>query len=178
MNEKERLRRINNVKVVKEEMKKLRDKKAELNRLKSNEFVKKFLKLSSELDGKEILTEEQIKKREFKKHIYYCECNHEIWYYMGAYFVEYDCGPESRDHYYKASREEDIEYYIYRCLECYEEVEVRKEDNEEFVKQHTILKSNKTSTTERSFDEVRDIYFKLLFTNTTDKAYKKLIKRI
>lgn len=179
MKEEERLKRISNVEVRREEMKKLKEKRTELNKLKSNEIVKRFLKLSEELEDEKILTIEEIKKEEFEKYTSYYECNHDIWCYMGAYYTEYDCGPESRDHSYRAFREEDIEFYKYRCLECYGEVEVRKKEHEEFIKQHTIIKpSNNAFFYDRTLHEVREMYFKFLYTNPTDKAYKKLMKRI
>jgi len=179
MKEEERLKRISSVEIAKEEMKILKEKRRELNKLKSNQFVKRFLKLSEELDGEKILTIEQIKKERFEKYTSCYECNHDIWCYMGAYYTEYDCGPESRDTTYRAFREEDIEYYRYRCLECFHEVEVRKKEHEEFIKQHTILNPfNKPFFFDSDYHRIREIYFKLLYTNKTEDAYKKLIKMI
>lgn len=179
MKEEERLKRISNVEVMKEEMKVLKAKRTELNNLKSNQFVKRFLELSEELEDKKILTLEEIKKEEFNKYTCYSECSHDIWCYMGAYYTEYDRGPESEDRSYRAFREEDIEYYRYRCLECFEEVEVKKKDHEEFIKQHTILRTtNNSFFYDGNYRKVREMYFKILYTNNTEDAYKKLIRRI
>ena len=179
MKEEERLKRISNVEIMKEEMKVLKAKRTELNKLKSNQFVKRFLELSEELKDEKILTVEEIKKEEFNKYTRYYECSHDIWVYMGSYYTEYDCGPESRDHSYRAFREEDIEYYSYRCLDCFETVEVKKKDHEEFLKQHTILRpTTKKYFFDSDYHRIREIYFKLLYTNQTDNAYKKLMKII
>lgn len=179
MKEEERLKRISNVEIKKEKMKILKEKRAELNKLKSNKFVKRFLKLSEELEDEKILTVEEIKKEKFEKYTSCYECDHDIWCYMGAYYTEYDCGPESRDHSYRAFREEDIEYYKYRCLECFHEVEIKKKEHEEFVRQHKILRpTTKKYFFDSDYHRIREIYFNLLYTNQTDNAYKKLVKRI
>ena len=145
-----------------------------LDCIENNEYSK--LELLNQYINGSINDDSQIL---FEKYTSYYECNHDIWCYMGAYYTEYDCGPESRDHSYRAFREEDIEYYKYRCLECYGNVEVKKKEHEEFIKQHIIIKpSNKAFFYDRTLHEVREMYFKFLYTNPTDKAYKKLMKRI
>lgn len=178
MKEEERLKRIANVNLRKEEMKRLKSKRAELNKLKSNEYVKRFLKLSEELEEVQILTLEEIKKREFEK--YRCsDCSHDIWFYMGGYRTEYDCGPESRDTSYREFNIEKIEFYRYRCLECYSEIEVNIQEHEKFISEHTIIKPQKRRLFYgEEFEKCRKIYFDLLFTNNTEQAYKKLMKRI
>lgn len=174
MKEELRLEKLQNIKRQKEEMKILKQKFSELKKLEKNESVKRYLKLKNELEKEKILTLEEIKSKEMT--ISRTSCNHDIWFFRGGYRVEYDYGPESRDSYYYEIEEDKIEFYFYYCLECWEQIEVKKSENEKFLKEHNVIKLNKRFINIEDYIHYQKLYYDLLYTNTTEKAYQKLLK--
>ena len=174
MKEEEGQRRLKIISKKKEEAQRLRKMQTELNRLKESPDVKRYFELVEALGEKEILTADEIAKKEMGRFLirYNDECSHDIWYYCGAYRVEYDRGPESRDTYYRVSDPCQVNYYSYRCLDCYHEVEISPKDNENFLKEHCVIK------TRLNYNKCREIYSELLCKNRVDHAYQKLLKRI
>lgn len=174
MKEELRLLKLENIKRKKEEMKILKQKFSELRKLEKNETVKRYLELTSELEDKKVLTVEEIKSKEII--INRSACNHDIWFFKGGYSVEYDYGPESRDSYYYEIDEEKIQFYSYYCLECWEQIQITKSENEKFLQEHNVIKLNKKYITTEDFRHYQKLYYDLLYTNTTEKAYQKLLK--
>lgn len=174
MKEEERQRRLKIIAEKKEETRKLKKMQTELKHLMNSPDVKRYFELVEELEDKEILSADEIMKQEMGKwsNRYNDECSHDIWYYLGGYVVEYDYGPESRDTYYRTNDPKKIDWYSYRCLDCYEEIEVSPKDNEKFLRDHCVIK------TRLDYNKCREIYSELLCTNRIDHAYQKLLKRI
>lgn len=71
---------------------------------------------------------------------------------------------------------DDIEYYLYCCLECHEVIEIQKYENEDFKKNNKVVESNHKMVDFSDYRKCQDIYFNLLYKNTTEKAYQRLIK--
>jgi len=172
MLEEERRRRLNKIIKKKEDAKELRKLRAEMNRLKKLPDVKRYLELEKNLENEKILTNDEIKNQVMGQYLSYCSCCHDIWYYFGAYQVERGLGFENRDRYYQVSDSQEIDCYCYRCLDCFQEIKVSAKENEQFLKEHTVIK------TRTSFDECRKIYCELLCTNSVSHTYKKLMRKI
>lgn len=174
MKEEERQRRLRVIKEKKEEAKKLKKMQTELKHLMNNPDVKRYFELVDELEDKEILTADEITKKEMRKFLnrYSGECSHDVWHYSGGYYVERDRGPESRDTYYRTNDSSRINCYLYRCLDCDYQIEVSWSENERFLREHCVIK------TKTDYNKCREIYSELLCTNRVDHAYQKLLKRI
>lgn len=176
MKEEERLERIRLIEGKKEEMQKLKILTEEFKELQKDSKVKIYLILKEILSSSEIINLDEIVEKTFLRNRYRSNCSHDIWFFRGGFSVEYDFGPESRDSYYYEFDEDKIEVYRYQCLECCETIEIYKKQNQEFLEQHNIIKLNKKYITSNDFLKYNKEYYKLLLSNSTEKAYKKLVK--
>lgn len=173
MNEKERLTKIKNIQLKKEKMKLLKEKKAELNRLKSNELVQRFLKLSSELEDSKLFTMEEIQDHEFRFDP--SKCSHDFWFSLGGRRVDHE-GLDWR--YYYAVEEKNIDCYIYCCLDCCKQIEIPFIKNGDFLKNHSVIQISKTMITMDDYRDCQKLYHKILLTNPVEIAYEKLLKKV
>ena len=178
MNEIQRLDILKQLEEEKEKMKILREKLKRFNFLKDNDIVKEYLELEDELYEEKILEEDEVQKKVFDRLYHNRKCNHDVYFYIGGYTVEYDHGPESRDKYYREFDENKIEYYSYYCLDCFMEEFVPKREHEKFVKNNKIIKLNKKYIYSEDFRMFQRMYFELLLENSTEEAIKKLVKVI
>lgn len=177
MKEEERLERIRLIEEKKKEMRKLKTLTKEFKELQKDPKIKRYLVLERTLSGSEIMNTDEIVEKTFLRNRYMSNCSHDIWFFMGGFSVQYDYGPESRDSYCYEFDEDKIQIYRYKCLECCETIEIPKNQNEEFLKNHNVMKLNKRYITSNDFLKYNKEYYKLLLTGSTERAYKKLVKR-
>lgn len=175
MTEEERVKKLEKIEEEKNKMNELKLLKKRLNELKHNKDVMEYIKLDSMFRDISIKTTSEIKKDILRLHEF--ECSHDIYIFMGGYRVEYDCGPESRDSYFFETDKDKIEFYRYTCLECYHEKDVRKSDNDKFLEEHNVVKLKKKYVSNQDFNDYYNLYYDMLCTDSTDKIYKKLVKR-
>lgn len=160
MREEERRIRLKKIEETTKEQRTLKQKRNLYYRLKSDALIKLYFRLEAELKNKEILTSDEIKRREMGKDILPSDCSHDIWYFHGK--------GQMND----VNHNSSLDCYCYQCLDCREIKTVSKDENEEFFSKNQVIQSD------RSFEKCRKWYCSLLCTSHTDMAYQKLLKKI
>jgi len=176
MTEQERIKKLANIQIRKEEMKKLKEKRVKVNQLKKNPYVKQYLKLSKELEEEPIYTASEIEKEAFG--IYCDDCNHEFYFFMrGIRRYHYAVGYDDKEDYCYEDDDEKIEFYVYSCLDCTSDIYVPKAEHEDFLKTHKVIRISNLQS-DSDFHACRALYHKLLLTNSVEQSYKKLQKKV
>lgn len=176
MKEEDRILKLKKIEERKMEMKNLKEQMKRFKQLKQNSVVQEYLNLQEQLQGKTIISIQDIQTSEMMQRS--CDCTHDIWFFMGGRRVEYDYGPESRDSYYYEFDEDKVDIYLYYCLECFEQIQVAKKDNNEFLRNNKVLIFNKKYISTDDFRNYQKQYYRLLLTNESEKAIQKIIRRV
>jgi len=160
------------------EKKSLPAKRSELEELKKDPTVLKYLNLLEEIikiEGmyKVYNTEEKIIEHVFSSLINEdYKCHHEIWLYVGSYYLSIDTFRHEHDHLLKKLDENlpveegkfEFEYNRYICLECGEKVETK--DWQIFEESHFVLKN------QNEYINIED-YISLYYQTLYDKSVKE-----
>ena len=177
MREEERTERVHSISLMKENKKMLQEKKRELRELSKNRDVKRYLELmEEEVQSAKVLKDDDIRRKALT--LEKSKCSHDIWFCMGGYRMDLDFGPESRDTYYRVANDEKTEFYLYRCLECWEEIQVPKDEQEEFFEENIVVRLPGNLILNDDYLEWQRRYHRLLLTNSTDVACQKLLKKL
>lgn len=173
MTEEERLISLEKIKKMNEKKRECIRLRSELEKLKKDDKVKRYLELTKEIDGMgnyHRLTDEIVCETSFSSTIRESNsCKHTIWVYLGSY---YNMDDYERSYDVKVNNESDprFEYNIYFCPECnntFITSDYKKFESENFVlKRYGFINQYK----------IREYYFKLLTSNKVEDANKKLIK--
>lgn len=172
MKEEIRLERLNQRKKEESAIKKLNKKIKKLDKLSKDKKIKKYLKLKSKLENKEVRTKTDFRKIKFLETSF--ECDHDIWFLMGSYGTDYD--DEEKEITCYETNIDHIEYYTYYCLECLQTINIPVDENQEFLSKHNVIRINKGYIDMKDYEYYRNYYDKLLENNSTKKAFKKLVK--
>lgn len=166
------------------EKKSLVAKKNELEELKKDPAVVKYLNLLNEIKAIEEKykyhnTEEKIVDNVFRKLIEKdFKCSHEIWLYEGSYYLSIDMLHE-HDHWCRKKyenlpvRKGDFVYKhnTYICLECGKKIETK--DWENFEKNHLVLKNRDEYI--YVYDYI-SLYYQYLYQMPIKEAQEKIIR--
>lgn len=158
------LQKLKNLKSKREELLSLQK---ELNDLKENDLVKRYLFLSGFLSKINIESDKKLILDSFSSLIRNNECTHDIWVYLGSFYYVDDM---FRSYSIKVPNERDkkFEYNLYGCLECDETVETS--DYIKFESEHICLKTRKYV----NIYELRKQYFEYLTEMNVEETVKKL----
>lgn len=173
MTEEERLISLEKIKQMKEKKKECIRLRSELEKLKKDPKINRYLELTKEIESLgnyHKLTEDTMNDVSFSDTIMENNnCKHAIWIYLGSY---YSVDDYERSYDVKVENENDLryEYNKYFCPECNEifiTKDYKKFESENFVlKRYGFINQYK----------IRKYYFKLLTTNKVENANKKLIR--
>ena len=166
------------------EKKSLAAKKSELEELKKDPTIIKYLNLLEEIKTIEEEyryhnTDEKIIDNVFRKLIENdFKCDHEIWLYEGSYYLSIDMLHE-HDQWCRKTDEHlpvkkgDFEYKhnTYICLECGKKIETK--DWENFEKSHFVLK---TQNEYIYVYEYISLYYQYLYQMPIKEAQEKVIQ--
>ena len=158
---------LQKLKTLKSEREELLSLQKELNDLKENNLVKRYLFLDSFLNKTNIESDEYLISNAFSFLIRNNKCTHDIWVYLGSFYYVDDM---FRSYSIKVPNERDkkFEYNLYGCLECDETVEIS--DYIKFESEHVCLKTRKYV----NIYALRKQYFEYLTEMNVDDAVKKL----
>ncbi len=154
----------------KEEREKLSKEKEELELLKQNEVVKKYIALKEIIDAKK-----QALPQEFLRTlngVMQDNCNHDIYLFVGYAFREEGKWVDSS--YLLGS------YKHYVCLDCMQDVYIRRRGTIEFEEKNMViyLPGDYFDIMERDIINLRKEYINyMLQGDTTSDAYKKIRKK-
>ena len=126
---------LQKLKTLKSEREELLSLQKELNDLKENDLVKRYLFLDSFLSKTNIESDKKLILDSFSSLVRNNECTHDIWVYLGSFYYVDDI---FRSYSIKVPNERDkkFEYNLYGCLECDETVETS--DYIKFENEHII----------------------------------------
>lgn len=166
------------------EKKSLSAKRSELEKLKKEPTVVKYLNLLEEIQSiqrkyKFYNTDEKIIERVFSNLIDIdFKCHHEIWLYAGSCYESIDPRCE-HDHLLTYLDENlpvrkgefEFEYNRYICLECGEKVETKNWDI--FEESHFVLKNQNEHI---NVEYYRSLYYQTLYNKSVEEARETVIR--
>ena len=169
-----------------EEKELIKDKQNELEQLRQNPVVAKYLQLLEEINSlkkkyKYCDSKEKIINNGFRTAIEDFKCHHEIWIYEGSYYLSIDIFRHEHDYLIRKSSEycetrDDFvfKYNKYVCLECDKTLETA--DWQNFENSHYVLK-NQIEEYYIDINHYRNLFYQLLYIGSIKNAQQTVIEQ-